>query len=29
MNFARRYECNRCGTAKPEGDGDGKCDACT
>uniref|UniRef100_A0A9J8BHM4 TAF15 RNA polymerase II, TATA box binding protein (TBP)-associated factor n=1 Tax=Cyprinus carpio carpio TaxID=630221 RepID=A0A9J8BHM4_CYPCA len=22
MNFARRYECNRCGTAKPEGDGD-------
>ncbi|XP_026081671.1 RNA-binding protein FUS-like isoform X9 [Carassius auratus] len=20
MNFARRYECNRCGTSKPEGD---------
>ncbi|XP_059370936.1 RNA-binding protein FUS-like isoform X2 [Carassius carassius] len=23
MNFARRYECNRCGTAKPDGDGFG------
>lgn len=22
MNFARRYECNRCGTSKPDGDGD-------
>ncbi|XP_016145432.1 RNA-binding protein FUS-like isoform X1 [Sinocyclocheilus grahami] len=23
MNFARRYECNRCGTSKPEGDSHG------
>lgn len=23
MNFARRYECNKCGTPKPEGEGFG------